>query len=48
MLTLPLMFVILTLVVVTVFFPPAGLALLLLAGIAIGWAAWAKFRARNR
>ena len=48
MLPLPLTFVILALVVVTVFFPPAGLALLLLAGIAIGWAAWAKSRARNR
>jgi hypothetical protein len=48
MLPLPLTFALLALVVVTVFFPPAGLALLLLAGIAIGWAAWAKFRARNR
>ena len=42
------MFGILVLVVVTVFFPPAGLALILLAGIAIAWAAWAKSRGRGR
>ncbi|HSQ82451.1 MAG TPA: hypothetical protein VLU54_15180 [Casimicrobiaceae bacterium] len=48
MFPLPLLFGILVLVVVTVFFPPAGLVLLLLAGIAIAWAAWTKARGRNR
>jgi hypothetical protein len=48
MFPLPLMFGMLALVVVTVFFPPVGLALLLLAGIGIAWAAWAKARGRNR
>ena len=48
MFTLPLMFVILTLVVVTVFFPPAGLVLLALAAIAMLWGILAKSRGRKR
>ena len=48
MFTLPLMFVILTLVVVTVFFPPAGLVLLAVTAIAMLWGAVAKSRGRKR
>ncbi len=48
MLTPPLLFAILTLVVVTVFFPPAGLVLLAVAAIAMIWGAVARSRGRNR
>ena len=48
MLPLPLLFAMLALTVVTVFYPPAGLALVVVVGIAIARAAWAKSRARDR
>ena len=48
MFTLPLLFVILALVVVTVFFPPAGLVLLAVAAVAMLWGTVAKSRGRKR